>query len=214
MHTEPQYYSYSRKEMLEFVPDNVTRSLEVGCGIGNFSSFLKKRNIETWGIEPDYISYLELVRKRNVDIAINLTFEQFYESTPNEKFDLIIFNDILEHTVDPWNILKNTKHLLSESGNVIISIPNFLYFHNFFEFLFTKDFKYTKSGVFDKTHLRFFTKRSLTRMIYEVNMRIEIIKGLHPTDSIKFKLFNILTLGYYQEMKFLQYGVRARFTQN
>ena len=45
-----------RPEMLQFIPINANKILEVGCAQGNFSEQLNKNNVETWGIEPDFKS--------------------------------------------------------------------------------------------------------------------------------------------------------------
>lgn len=202
------YFQYSREEMLKFIPEGSKISLEVGCGTGNFSKNLKEIGIKVWGVEPDHESFLVAVDC--LDTVFHGNFEEVYNELPPSKFDVIIFNDVLEHMVNPWEVLRMSKSLLSQEGVIVASIPNFLYFHDFSKFLFDKNFEYQQAGIFDKTHLRFFTKKSIIAMFNELDYKLVSIEGIHPTDSRKFKLFNFLTFGYYEEMKYLQYGIKAK----
>ena len=203
-----QYFQYNRNEMIKFIPKDSRVTLEVGCGVGNFSNTLKGLGITVWGVEPDYDSFL--VAGKKLDKVYHGSFEDVYNNLPLSAFDVIIFNDVLEHMVDPWKILEMSKKLLNQEGVIVASIPNFLYFHEFLNFILNKNFDYQKAGIFDKTHLRFFTKKSIVEMFKGLDYQLLSLEGIHPTDSKKFKLFNLLTLGYYHEMKFLQYGVQAK----
>lgn len=202
------YFQYSRKEMLKFLPNSAKTSLEIGCGVGNFSKNLQDSGLEAWGVEPDHRSFL--VAKEKLHKVFEGTFEDILIDLPSSYFDVIIFNDVLEHLSNPWDILSSSKSLLNKGGVVVASIPNFIYFHDFIEFILSKDFKYKEAGIFDKTHLRFFTKKSIIDMFIQAGYKIELIDGIHPTDSKKFSLFNLCTLGFYKEMKYLQYGIQAK----
>lgn len=82
----------------------------------------------------------------------------------DERYDYIIFADVLEHLYDPWSVLKRSRALLKEDGSVIISIPNIA--HNAIIISLLKDeFNYTNVGLLDNTHIRFFTYKTLKGMI-------------------------------------------------
>lgn len=205
---KPEYFQYSRLEMLAFVPDGTRTSLEVGCGAGKFSSNLATRGIECWGIEPEGAAYEEAL-KNGVKCLPGL-FQDQLDNLPKNYFDIVVFNDVLEHMSDPWEALNITKSLLREGGHVVASIPNILYFPAFVDLLITRDLKYTAGGIFDKTHLRFFTRKSMIDLFESCGFVIEKIEGIHPYKSIKLAIFNLLTLGYFREMKYMQFGLRAR----
>src|SRR5690606_29924542 len=120
------------------------------------------------------------------------------------------FNDVLEHMADPWHAMELANGLLSQNGSVVASIPNILYFPEFSRFLLKKDFRYTSGGTFDKTHLRFFTKKSIVEFLDDCGFVVEKMAGIHPYVSRTFSLFNICTFGYFNEMKYMQFGVRAK----
>ena len=80
---------------------------------------------------------------------------------PDNNFDVVIFNDVLEHFENPWAVLENVKTKLNASGVVVASIPNVAYITNLVELILKKDWRYKpEGGILDKTHLRFFTKKS------------------------------------------------------
>ena len=206
--TAENYFQYNRREMMKFIPKNSKFSLEIGCGVGNFSNALREMGLQTWGVEPDHQSFL--IAKDLLNKTLHGSFEEIYDVLPVSYFDVIIFNDVLEHMVDPWRVLELSKTLLNEKGVIVASIPNFLYFHDFLSFVKNKNFEYKNAGIFDKTHLRFFTKRSIVKMFEELGYKINSIEGIHPTDSKKFSLLNLFSFGYFYEMKFLQYGIQAK----
>jgi 2-polyprenyl-3-methyl-5-hydroxy-6-metoxy-1,4-benzoquinol methylase len=202
-----QYYKLDRREMLQYLPGQINTLLDVGCSEGNFGKLVKDTyHCEVWGIEPVYGPFK--VAEKKLDKVFNIFFSDDFK--PEKRFDVITFNDVLEHIPDPWAALKHCKNLLSESGSVVASIPNILYFHDFANMLLTRNWKYEDAGIFDRTHLRFFTKKSIYTLFTESGFAIESIKGIRPTDSKKFYLFNLATLGYWAESQFLQYAVVAK----
>jgi 2-polyprenyl-3-methyl-5-hydroxy-6-metoxy-1,4-benzoquinol methylase len=205
------YFQLSREEMLPFVNNNAATIIEFGCGNGAFGSVVK-RNINCFyeGIEP--ISDFAELAKKNIDKISCTNVEDFimeYRNSLNkDKYDVIVFNDILEHLLNPYEVIENVKEMLNNEGTLVASIPNFLNYNSLIEIFSTKDFKYKDGGILDKTHLRFFTKKSIIRMFEDAGYKIVQIKGIHQTvNSMKFKILNFLSLGYINEFKFLQFAV-------
>src|SRR5215475_6407456 len=93
------YFRVVRAEMLEFIPPDATAILDIGCADGTFGSFLKKKNtVEVWGIEPNQSA--ANVAAQKLDRVICSAFDRRL-ALPSGKFDCIIFNDVLEHLVEP-----------------------------------------------------------------------------------------------------------------
>jgi 2-polyprenyl-3-methyl-5-hydroxy-6-metoxy-1,4-benzoquinol methylase len=202
------YFSHSRPEILAIVPTTVNSVLDVGCGAGTFGSTLKnKLGCEVWGIEP-----VTGAAKEAEKILDNVLPGLFDEALPNinRKFDLVCFNDVLEHMYDPWDCLMKTKSLLNEDGMVIASMPNILHYQEFFSILFNKDWQYAEAGIMDKTHMRFFTKKSMVRMFEDCQYTVLKIHGLDPTPSKKMDLLSLLSFGYFSEMRYPQFAIQAK----
>ena len=211
---DAHYYSFTRGEMIAFVPQTAKNILEVGCGIGLFSKTLHQQRPDTMtvGVEP-YSGAAEEARK-NLHAFYPCLFDETTAATLKndypQGFDAIVFNDVLEHLTDPWQALELCRGLLAPNGVVVASIPNILYFHAFFKMLLSKDWKYEDGGIFDKTHFRFFTRKSIERMFEESQFEISKIEGIHATDSKKMTLFNFFTFGKWKEMRYMQWAVQAK----
>ena len=94
-----------------------------------------------------------------------------YLWTGIEKCDHIIFADVLEHLTNPWKALHESSKLLKENGTILISVPNVGHNSVIIDLINNK-FDYRELGLLDNTHLRFFTRISLTRMVQDLGLQI------------------------------------------
>jgi hypothetical protein len=123
---------------------------------------------------------------------------------------------VLEHFVDPFQILRFCKNLLNDHGCIVASIPNVRYFGNIWKLLIHKDWKYTEHGILDQTHLRFFTRRSISETLEDLNYQILLIEGINPIDTkhpyhrLKFNLLNSVLLNQIEDMRYFQFAVVAQ----
>lgn len=203
------YFSGERKEMLTFIPENCERLLDVGCGEGGFGALVKaKNNSEVWGVDinRDAID----AAKNKIDKAIVGDFISNFE-LPDCYFDVITFNDSLEHFVDPISALKLCKTKLKKDGKIICCLPNVRYFENIHHLLIDLDWKYEDSGILDYTHLRFYTQKSMRRLFDELGYNIESIVGIKPHywSGKKIFLLRLFFGKYVEDMKYLNYVVTA-----
>lgn len=202
------YYSKVRHEMLKYLPSNATRILEIGCGNGCFGELIKQgNNREVWGVEmmPEEGEKAKMVLNK---VFIGMC-EDYIHDLPDNYFDAIYFNDVLEHMYDPYALLKLIKNKLSDKGVVISSIPNIRYHNQFKMFLIDKDWKYEQHGIMDFTHTRFFTGKSIERMYKEAGFAIKKHEGINRTKSLKPYLYNLLFLFTQMDIFYLQYATVA-----
>lgn len=208
------YYVHTRPELLAFVPGPIKTALDVGCGSGHFGRALKdKFNCEVWGIEPNENAALEAAKK--IDKSINNIFLDELPELKDAKFDIIFFNDVLEHLADPEIALQNCKKLLNPGGHIIASIPNMRWYPVILSLLRYKDFKYELAGVMDKTHLRFFTAKSMRRLFENEGYQVVRIEGINKDSNFKF--FNILNFMLFNtqwDMKYKQFVIVATNQNN
>ncbi|OOO00374.1 MAG: hypothetical protein ATN35_01355 [Epulopiscium sp. Nele67-Bin004] len=80
------------------------------------------------------------------------------------KFDYILFADVLEHLYDPSAVLDKAKDFLEEDGSILVSIPNIAH-HSIVVELLQNKFEYNEIGLLDNTHIRFYTKNSFIKMV-------------------------------------------------
>jgi len=210
LYKDQSYFGHVRKELLPFIPCNLSTILDVGCSNGDFAHLLKKQQqiSDVWGIEPFPTACA--LAKEKLDTVICSNIETAIESLPKAYFDCVFFNDVLEHLVNPTNVLSNITQNIKQGGYVFASIPNIVHFDTLYSIIRTLDWKYENSGILDKTHLRFFTKKSIIRMFKEAGYSIVSINGINPSYSMRFKFINQILLNKLDEMKFIQFAVLAK----
>lgn len=207
------YFSHTRPELLPFIDFKIDSALDIGCGNGSFGSMLKaKFGCTVFGIEPDETS--AALASKNIDKVINTVFDEHIKGLENKQFDCIFFNDVLEHLVNPDDALILCKKLLKPNGKIIASIPNIRWYPVILELLRYKDFKYQNAGVMDKTHLRFFTERSMIRMFETNDYKIENIKGINESSFKVLNVINFFSFNLFKDMKFPQFAIVASLRQN
>jgi 2-polyprenyl-3-methyl-5-hydroxy-6-metoxy-1,4-benzoquinol methylase len=190
--------------MLKYIPADAKVILDVGCGEGSFSRAFKTKGITVWGIEP-VVSAAEIA-KTNLDNVLQGSIEERMKDLPDHHFDCIIFNDVLEHLLDPEQVLIGMKKKLTENGHIVCSIPNVRNWRNLRKLLINRDWKYEDSGTLDRTHLRFFTLKSLKRMFTDLGFEIVKLDGINSAKSPLFHVFNLLFLFTATDTKYLQFA--------
>lgn len=106
---------------------------------------------------------------------------ELYKQISAERFDVIAFGDVLEHLRDPEGALVKMRGLLTPEGYVVASIPNVAHRSVRLSLLFG-EFNYADAGLLDRTHLRFFTRKTIELMMAEAGFRIvEMVKIRDPS---------------------------------
>ena len=172
------YHDLLRPEVLALVPATARRILDLGCGTGALGKALKARqSCHVDGIEINKAA--ALVARDNLDTVHEDNLNRFDPSYLTKKYDCIIFADILEHLISPWDAIKKYTSVLEDSGVVVASIPNIAHpwiLSNLAQGLF----RYAPAGLLDITHLRFFTKTSIFQLFYGAGLKIVNIRP-HPS---------------------------------
>jgi spore maturation protein CgeB/Tfp pilus assembly protein PilF/ubiquinone/menaquinone biosynthesis C-methylase UbiE len=188
------YARRERTEIVTLVPQTAASVLDVGCAAGETGRLLREAGYERIvGIERDAES---AARARDIYDEVFVGDVEHME-LPFEPgaFDCIIFADVLEHLVEPEELLRRFRDYLSADGVVVASIPNvrnLWVIHNLVEGYW----RYTDEGILDRTHLRFFTYTEIERMFdaagYEIvghgatiNRQFENV-GLGPDGTFSF----------------------------
>lgn len=204
------YYSLDRSMLMPFVPDNLEKILDVGCGEGVFSKRLKedKGVKEAWGVE--FFDGAIKKAEENLEKVIPLAIEDAIDLLPEAYFDCIFFNDVLEHLQDPYNVLKRIRSKCRNDGYIIASIPNILNFETIYQIILKQDWEYKDYGIMDRTHLRFFTAKSMHRMFTEAGYEVKKVSGINEFYGKKFWLLNKILFNKLNQMKYVQMVVVAK----
>jgi SAM-dependent methyltransferase len=131
------------------------RVLDAGCGFATTSARIQKLGNEVTGIEESAVA-CEVASKR---LAHVVQADLQHADLGDARFDVIIFADVLEHVPWPVGVLRNYLRWLAPNGTVIISLPNVGLWSVRLAHLFGR-WQYEETGILDRTHLRFFTRKS------------------------------------------------------
>ncbi|KAB8317538.1 class I SAM-dependent methyltransferase [Tolypothrix campylonemoides VB511288] len=150
--------------------------LDVGCDTGRFGEALRtQKNCDVDGVEP-YLTAAEVAKTRLNNVFVrSIKNEQSFDGLVN--YNAILFLCVLEHLQDPWAVLKGALKTLKPGGTVYVVVPNIAHI-SVVRRLLLGQFDYSQFGTMDRTHLRWFTRKSLRESLENagfVNINIDII---------------------------------------
>ena len=142
-----------------------SRVLDVGCWSGFAGRFLAaSRSAVVDGVEPDAAmaaraaaDYRDVVVKP-VEVALGEL------AAEGRSYDVVLFLDVLEHLVCPEGVIEATRPLVRPGGRLLVSIPNVAHWSLRKELLLGR-WRYTDSGLMDRTHLRFYTRETARALL-------------------------------------------------
>ena len=165
-------------DLLQLIPANAVRVVEAGCGVGALAREYRKANpgSEYIGIELE-ADYAELAR-RHCTRVLEADFERMSDAELDAigPADCWVFADVLEHLVDPWRSLARLRPRLPAGACVVACIPNMQHW-SVVARLATGDLYYEDNGLLDRTHLRWFTRRTVMRLFEDAGFRITMLGG-------------------------------------
>ncbi len=153
-------------EMMSKLPSGL-KVLDIGCSGGRLADFIRKSGHHVTGMD-----FVEIpgVRERT-DNFVKADLVNGIPPEVGSGFDVIIAGDVIEHLPRPGQTLREIEQLLSRGGQVILSVPNFGHWYPRTRVLFGA-FGYDRRGILDDTHLRFFTRRTLRRLVIRAGFDI------------------------------------------
>ena len=137
-----------------------TRLLDFGCGSGAIGQELKARGWDQlFAVEIDPRSR-QAAASWYTQVVSDVSFFK------QQSFDVILLLDVLEHLADPAALLHELTKQISPGGSLLISVPNVGHWSVRIPLLFGF-FEYSDRGILDRTHLQFFVRQRLVRMLKE-----------------------------------------------
>ncbi|MDE2399300.1 MAG: class I SAM-dependent methyltransferase [Burkholderiales bacterium] len=168
-------YTTVRSDVTDMVPGAAMSVLDVGCSNGALGASLRgeKAGRQVWGIEFD----AEFARQASerLDHVLHANLEQFdWESgLGTQRFDCVVFADVLEHLSDPPRHVRGAAARLNPGGCVVVSLPNIRHVSALASIYGRGHFPRRERGLFDGTHLRWFTLADARSMLREAGLEVE-----------------------------------------
>ena len=173
-----EYFGHVNDCVIELVPLSSSRVLEVGCAEGKTLGAIKEKfrkagkEVEVVGVEIESSAVSKA--KEILDDAICMNAEEdAFDQYPEEYFDVIIIQFVLEHVVNPWSFVRKWLKYLKVGGYMIIGVPNASNYRFLLKLAVQNDFQHEPNGILDWTHLRYFTNVSINRLQTNAGLEIE-----------------------------------------
>jgi SAM-dependent methyltransferase len=147
------------------------RVLDVGCGIGLNGAAARKKGAVVTGLERHDGARREAAARLHEVLPADIESDDLASVLDGQRFDLILFGDVLEHTREPAEVLRRVLPYLEDEGHVILSLPNVAAWTVRLGLLAGR-FDYQPSGILDDTHLRFFTRRSAEQLARDAGLEV------------------------------------------
>lgn len=169
--------------------------LDVGCSGGNLGQAIKQGRAGTKvvGIEIDKDDAKRAEKLLDAVYVVNLEHEPVPDLLQEQRFDYVIFCDVIEHLVRPVETLKKVKKLLKPNGKVLFSIPNMAHMSVRLMVL-AGHFEYGETGLLDKTHLHYYDQAEIYRIFAEAGYDIDVFDWIsrdYPEELLESKLDNL-----------------------
>jgi 2-polyprenyl-3-methyl-5-hydroxy-6-metoxy-1,4-benzoquinol methylase len=205
-------YAYGenlRPELIPFIPAVYSKVLEIGSSYGTFRQNLVAAH-EYWGVELD--PEIGAISKRYLDKVLVGNYFDVEHDLPDDYFDLVICNDVIEHLEHPSLFLTRVRKKMKLNASLIGSIPNVRHLTVLRMLLIDKKWEYQSAGILDKTHLRFFCQTDIVKLFEENHFDIEQCIGVNGYVRqfnfrylIKYMIF--LVLG--RDLSYIQFAFRV-----
>jgi SAM-dependent methyltransferase len=152
--------------LLRRVPAGGGTVLELGPGPGAMTRVLLARGHRVTVVENDPQA-LEVLQTLGVEvIAGNLDGTDWLQALAGRRFDTVLACDVLEHLRKPEDVLQRLGEFVAPLGSLLISVPNIAY-AGVLASMRCGTFDYSDKGQLDRTHVRFFTRRSLETVLLD-----------------------------------------------
>ena len=167
-------YTTPRADVFAMVPPAAMSILDVGCSNGALGQSLGRAcpGRKVFGVEIDPAFAVEARRHLQDVVCADLNELDWCAFMPGVQFDCIIFADVLEHLIDPRRHLMEAQQRIRPGGCIVVSLPNIRHISSFFSIFIKGTFPLRERGIFDKTHMRWFTINDAKVLLASLGMTV------------------------------------------
>ncbi len=183
-----RYPDYANPELLEKIPLTARTVLDVGCAQGALGEAYLRRNpnARVLGIDIDAESIPHAAARLTEVVCADVEANPMPFAVP-DGIDCIIYGDVLEHMKDPWALLQRHVEHLAPGGTILVCMPNVEHWSLVLRLL-QGNFDYEDMGLLDRTHLRWFTPRTMAAALSEAGLELADVAS-RPIDMERARQF-------------------------
>jgi 2-polyprenyl-3-methyl-5-hydroxy-6-metoxy-1,4-benzoquinol methylase len=163
---QDRYFATARTEVLPWLPEHVERMLDVGCGAGATSAAVRAVREVAWAGGIEYVEGVAAQARGVCDKVWtgDAALAPLESEIAAASLDLVLCLDVLEHMADPWTMVRRLSALIAPGGRLVVSVPNIRHWKFIWRLLAAGDFRYRDAGLLDRTHLRFFVRKTAVEL--------------------------------------------------
>lgn len=149
-----------------------SRVLEFGPGNGRMTDYLiNEKKCEVSIIEFDTVLYDHVMGFAQNGFLGNIEEYKWVDYFAGQKFDYIIFADVLEHLTNSEEALRQARHFLAKDGEILITFPNIAHNSVLIE-LFNNKLDWKQYGLLDRTHNSFYTQSGFYDLFDRLDLHV------------------------------------------
>ncbi|MFA5004588.1 MAG: class I SAM-dependent methyltransferase [Candidatus Omnitrophota bacterium] len=146
IYSHPDEQEYCRSLIIELLdrfavlhtPSPNLKILDLGCGQGKDLQNIRKHwpteGISLYGVDS-FAPHCQKISSEGIT-AYNINLEAAAIPSPDGYFDVVIANQIIEHTKEIFWVFSEVSRVLKKGGLLIVAVPNIASWHNRIRFLF------------------------------------------------------------------------------
>lgn len=160
------YYDGLNVKLLEAIPADARRVLELGCANGRLGGAFKERHPQAtwWGVEVS--EQAAAAAAQHLDRVVLMDLDSGDLSALEGGFDVVVIGDLLEHLRDPARLLESLHELTTQDARIVCCLPNMSHL-SVVQRLVAGDISYDDMGLLDRTHTRFYSPASAFKVFLD-----------------------------------------------
>lgn len=188
------YYDNLNETLFSLLDTNAQRVCEFGCGGGAMAKAIRAVNPAVYYVGLELMAepldrarqFLDVALCRDLNLVGDWSSDaELASALPHLSFDHVIFGDVLEHLLDPEAVVRQAADRLVPGGTLLACIPNVQHWSVFVQ-LIQGRWPREDSGLFDRTHVRWFTLNDMIDLMSQAGLTVEQVtaRTFESTDSI------------------------------